>query len=72
MSASNEMTMIVVPLANGRFGVSAICSNALNRQLGEFASRSEAEAWILQRSMVDEELAYGTGLIRPGDGQGIG
>lgn len=72
MFEPNEVTMVVSPLANGRFAVSAICSNALNRRLGEFGSRSEAEAWILQRSMADDEIAYGTGIIRPGDGQGIG
>jgi hypothetical protein len=71
MFESNEVAMIVVPLANGRFGVSAICSNALNRRLGEFASRCEAEAWILQRTMADDEIVQGTGLIRPGDGQGV-
>lgn len=71
MSEFNAMTMVVSPLANGRFAVSAIASNALNKRLGEFDSRSEAEAWILQRSMAGNQIAYGTGIIRPGDGQGI-
>ena len=71
MFEANEVAMVVVPLVNGRFAVSAIRSNALSRQLGEFASRPEAEAWILRRSMVDEENAYGTGIIKPGAGQGV-
>jgi len=70
MFETNEVAMVIVPLVNGRFRVSAIRSNALNRQLGEFASRPEAEAWILQRSMADDEIAYGTGLIRPGGRSG--
>ena len=71
MFECNEVTMVIVPLANGRFAVNAIRSNALNQRLGEFASRSEAEAWILQRSMVDDEIVYGTGVLRPGDGQNV-
>ena len=71
MFEPSEVTMVVTPLADGRFAVSRICSNALNQRLGEFDSRSEAEAWILQRSMAGDEIAYGTGIIRPGDGQGI-
>ena len=71
MFECNEVTMVIVPLASGRFAVNAIRSNALNQRLGEFASRSEAEAWILQRSMVDDEIVYGTGILRPGDGQSI-
>ncbi|HLZ65441.1 MAG TPA: hypothetical protein VKQ29_04375 [Aliidongia sp.] len=71
MFEGNEVAMVIVPLADGRFAVNAIRSNALNQRLGEFASRSEAEAWILQQSLAADEIVYGTGIIRPGDGQGI-
>ncbi len=71
MLEAKEVTLQVVTLADGRFGVRAIGSDASDEVLGDFASRPEAEAWILQRSMADEQLVFDTDVIKPGDGQGI-
>jgi len=66
-----EVTLQVVALANGRFGVRATGSDASDAVLGDFGSRPEAEAWILQRSMAEEQLVFDTDILKPGDGQGI-
>ena len=71
MPDTKEVTMEAVALANGRFAVRTIGTDALDRVAGEFPTRAEAEAWILQRSMADDERAFDTGIIKPGDGQGI-
>jgi len=69
MLEAKEVTLQVVALANGRFGVRATGSDASDTVLGDFASRPEA--WILQRSMVDEQLVFDTDILKPGDGQGL-
>ncbi|HEV2674879.1 MAG TPA: hypothetical protein VGV37_10085 [Aliidongia sp.] len=71
MFQTREVTMEVVALPNGRFAVQAIGSDTLDPIAGEFASRSEAEAWLLDRSMADDERAFDTGIVKPGDGQGV-
>ena len=72
MFEPNEVVMVVAALANGKFAVNAVRSNALNQQLGVFDTRTEAEAWILQRTMAEDEAANGTGILKPGDGQAVG
>lgn len=71
MPGTKEVAMEVVVLATGRFTVRTIGADAFDPDAGEFLSRSEAEAWILQRSMADDEAGFDTGIIKPGDGQGI-
>lgn len=71
MLGTKEVTMEVVPLANGRFAVRTTGADALEPGVDEFPSRTEAEAWILQHSMADDERTFDTGIIKPGDGQGI-
>ncbi len=71
MLEAKDVTLQVVTLGNGRFGVRATASDATDTVQGDFASRSEAEAWILQRSMADEQLVFDTDILKPGDGQGL-
>jgi len=71
MLEAKEVTLQVVTLASGRFGVRAIGSDASDAVLGDFASQREAEAWILQRSMADEQGVFDTDILKPGDGQGL-
>ncbi len=71
MFEAKEVTLQVVTLASGRFGVRAIGSDASDALLGDFASEREAEAWILQRSMADEQLVFDTDILKPGGGQGL-
>ncbi len=66
-----KATMGVIPLANGRFAVRSIGPDLFGRITGEFSCRAEAEAWILQHAMADDQAAFGTGMMRPGDGQGV-
>jgi hypothetical protein len=72
MLEANGVSMEVVALADGKFAVRAIGAGRLDDFLGEFATRAEAEAWLLQRSMTDDEHGYQTGIIKPGDGEGVG
>ncbi|GGF31052.1 hypothetical protein GCM10011611_41470 [Aliidongia dinghuensis] len=72
MLETYKATMGVVPLANGRFAVRAIGLTTLGQPPLDFATRAEAEAWVLRHAMADDEEAFGgTGVIRPGDGQGV-
>jgi hypothetical protein len=71
MFEAKEVTLQVVPLANGQFGVRATGSDASDAMLGDFASAREAEAWVLQRSMADEQGVFDTDILKPGDGQGL-
>jgi uncharacterized protein YfiM (DUF2279 family) len=72
MLEANGVLLEIVALTDGRFGVRKIGGAALDDLAGEFDTRAEAESWILQRSMTDDEAGYRTGLIKPGDGEGVG
>lgn len=71
MPGTRDAVLEIVPGRNGRFAVRTIGIDALATVAGEFATRAEAEAWILGRSMADDERAFDTGIIKPGDGQGV-
>ena len=71
MLETSKVAMDVIALANGHFAVRSIGADLLSRIQGEFESRAEAEAWILRHAMADGAAAFGTGVIRPGDGQGV-
>jgi hypothetical protein len=67
MSTENlPRNLDVVVLAPGRFGVRLIEPDVLPRIIGEFATRAEAEAWLLQRALRDDEAAAGPGVLKPG------
>jgi hypothetical protein len=63
------ITLEIVELANGLFGVRAIGQDAAYGDTGEFGTREEAEEWIFDRS---EQLARGDDphSLTPGTGQG--
>ena len=71
MFQTYQVTMEVIPLANGRFGVRTMGTEGLDLSAGEFVSRAEAEAWILRRAMVEPAASRDSGLIKPGDGQDV-
>jgi hypothetical protein len=62
----SSRSMDVVRLDDGRFAIQIIGTRALPRRVGNFDSREEADAWILQRSMLDDEAVMGAGVIKPG------
>jgi hypothetical protein len=64
------ITLEVVELADGRFGVQAIGEDVLFEEAGAFDSREEAEEWIFNRA---EQLSLNDepDPIIPGSGQGI-
>lgn len=65
-------TMEVVALADGRYGVRITASDALPRVVGEFDSEEEADAWILRRSLIEDESVEGDRMLRPGPSLDIG
>ena len=65
-------TMEVVALADGRYGVRITAPEALPRLVGEFDSKEEADSWILQRSLIEDEAAEGNPILRPGPSLDIG
>ena len=64
------ITMEVVELAGGRYGVQAIGAGGPDEDAGTFDTREEAEEWIFNRaeqlSLRDEPQP-----LRPGSGQGL-
>ncbi len=71
MLEANGEALEIVALSDGRFAVRATGPTVLESLLGEFDTRAEAEAWILARSMTDDEKGYQTGIMKPGDGEGV-
>jgi hypothetical protein len=65
-------TMEVVALAGGRYGVRVSAPESLPHIAGEFDSQEEADAWILRRSLIEDEAAEGGGLLRPGPSLDVG
>ena len=63
LSASS---MEVVTLKDGRFGVRIFAQNLLPRMFGEFDTREEADAWVLQQSLLTDEAVADHGVLRPG------
>jgi hypothetical protein len=56
----------VITLGQGRFGVRLIEPDVLPRIIGEFATRNEAEAWILRQALSDEEASIEPRVLKPG------
>ena len=65
-------TMEVVELADGRYGVRITSPEALPHIAGEFDNEEEADAWILRRSLIEDESAEGDHTLRPGPSLDIG
>jgi hypothetical protein len=59
-------SMDVVKREDGSFAVQIIDTRSLPRMVGNFETREEADAWILQQSMLDDEAMMGAGVIKPG------
>jgi hypothetical protein len=59
-------SMGVVRLEDGRFAIQIMGTRALPRMVGSFDTREEADAWILQRSMLDDEAIMDHGVMKPG------
>jgi hypothetical protein len=64
------ITMEVVALADGRFGVQALGGRVMQEDVGPFDTRVEAEEWIFNRA---EQLSLNddSPTLRPGSGQGL-
>jgi hypothetical protein len=58
--------MDVIALPGGHFSVRLIEPDLLPRTVGEFATREEAEAWILRHALGEDEAAAGLGILKPG------
>jgi hypothetical protein len=63
------ITLEVVEIADGRFGVQAIGEAEPFEDAGEFDTRAEAEAWIFGRS-EQLSLREDPHTLTPGSGQG--
>ena len=59
-------TMEIVALADGRFGVRVFGGDTLPRTVGEFDTREEADAWMLQQGMLEDEAIEDHGVLKPG------
>jgi hypothetical protein len=64
------ITLEIVDLANGRFGVQAIGEDSAYGDTGEFETREEAEEWIFNRAEGLSERDDPHTLI-PGSGEGV-
>jgi hypothetical protein len=64
------ITLEVIQLANGNFGVQAVGEATLVAEAGAFATRVEAEEWIFERA---EQLSLNEDphTLTPGSGQGL-
>jgi hypothetical protein len=64
------ITLEVIELANGRFGVQAVGEATLFEEADEFDTRLEAEEWIFGRA---EQLSLRDDphTLTPGSGQGL-
>ncbi|WP_419728862.1 hypothetical protein [Lichenicola sp.] len=63
--------MQVQKQADGRYVVRDIGGQALDDVLGVFASRREAEEWLLDRALRADEDGDGLGVMKPGSGQAV-
>lgn len=63
-----EAIMQVIQLQNGSYAVKSIGGSTLNTILGQFATRAEAEEWMMRHTVLSRA---GSGLIHPGDGQAV-
>lgn len=59
-------SMDVVTLEDGRYGVQITRMDALPQILGHFETRQEADAWVLQQSMLEDEAGMDNGIVKPG------
>lgn len=58
----------VVELPDGRFGVRATGGNALGSIVAEFATRNEAEDWMIGHTRLE---TGNHGILKPGGGQNV-
>jgi hypothetical protein len=65
------VTLEVVPIGDGRWGVRAIGGNDSGEVLADFPTRAEADAEMLSRSMSGDEAASAVGLPKAGYGQSL-
>jgi hypothetical protein len=64
------ISMEVVALADGRFGVQALDGREIGDDVGPFDTRVEAEEWIFNRA-EQTSLDAEPHEMRPGSGQGL-
>jgi hypothetical protein len=62
----SSRSMEVVALGNGRFGICIIGPDTLSRTVGNFETREEADAWLLQQSLLGDEESADHGVLKPG------
>lgn len=60
--------MQIVQLRDSRYAVKSIGGNTLNRILAEFASKIEAEEWMMRHTAL---ARAGSGLLLPGGGEAV-
>ena len=68
----SSRSMDVIALQNGHFGVKITTSDALPQIVGGFETREEADAWVLQQGMSEDESVLGGTVLRPGPSQDVG
>jgi len=66
---TDMMTLDVIELENGQFGVQAVGEDAPYGDAGAFDTRVEAEEWIFNRA-EHVSLRDDPGTLIPGSGQG--
>ena len=59
----------VLRLLNGNYAIQSIGGNALNSISGEFSTQAEAEGAMMRQMLFSH---FDAGIMRPGDGHGIG
>lgn len=64
------VTLEVVDLPNGKFGVQAIGADEPFADSGEFDTRNEAEEWMFLR-LERMQLRDDMDVLKPGSGQGL-
>lgn len=64
------ITLDVVELADGRFGIQAVGAPVLFEEADTFNTRLEAEEWIFERA-ERLELRGDPHTLNPGSGQGL-
>jgi hypothetical protein len=71
MLEANGVSIEIVALPDGKFAVRAAGAGMLEKRLGEFDTRAEAESCAMDYAMTDSGLSAGARIMKPGDGQGL-
>ena len=62
----SSRSMDVITLENGYYGVRITAPEVLPQIVGGFETREEADAWIPQQGMAEDESVMGGMVLKPG------